>query len=90
MKLNGREPLARLQRNTLFYMMGFCVFIIISSYLLLLVKWRLCKTGIWSTKSTAVAHFLGHKYRILGHLLLRSIYETKMTLEKIWLDFEAS
>ena len=40
--------------------------------------------------STAVAHFLGHKYRILGHLLLRSIYETKMTLEKIWLDFEAS
>ena len=27
--------------------------------------------------STAVAHFLGHKYRILGHSLLCSIYETK-------------
>ena len=26
---------------------------------------------------TAVAHFLGHKYRILGHSLLCSIYETK-------------
>ena len=27
--------------------------------------------------TTAVAHILGHKYRILGHSLLCSIYETK-------------
>ena len=27
--------------------------------------------------STAMAHFLGHKYRILGHSLLFSIYDSK-------------
>ena len=32
--------------------------------------------------STAVAHFLGHKYRILGHTLLCSIYETKTDFGK--------
>ena len=29
------------------------------------------------SRSTAVAHILGHKYRILGHSLLCSTYETK-------------
>ena len=32
---------------------------------------------IYCELSTAVAHILGHKYRILGHSMLCSIYETK-------------
>ena len=35
------------------------------------------KTLFKLAKGTAVAHILGHKYRILGHSSLCSIYETK-------------